>query len=160
MRASGCHCCHQGVVAGRTAAARRGLGAAPGGEELRAVDGLAPSDWHVVVTVAPELVSEAPVGSARWGPADAGNLQPVCLPICPPLADWVLVPARPKVLGSRARESRCPHPCLRLWASGSVKAEVFSGCCSPGKIPRFSSPKPSFQVHLGRTQETQVRVGA
>ena len=53
-----------------------GRGAAPGGGEQRAVDGLAPSGGHVLVPVAPEpeRLFEAPVGSARWGPADALNL--------------------------------------------------------------------------------------
>ncbi|CAN0497333.1 unnamed protein product [Rangifer tarandus platyrhynchus] len=124
VHASGCHRCHRGAAVGGTAAAGGG-GRVAGvcSWRRRAVcrGGLVPSGRHVAVPVAPEpdRPLEAPVGSARWGPADARNLQPTCLPICPP--------TRWSGAGSCATKGpgkTCPGvwvpsgPCLRLPALG------------------------------------------
>ena len=119
-------------------------GSAPGGGELRAEDGSVPSSRHVAVPVAPEPEPplEVPVGSARWGPADARNLQSTCLPICPPTRQSCAGSCEPKGPGKTCPGVWVPSgPCLQLPALGRGYGHGVLRCCSPGKNPR--PPHPS-----------------
>ncbi|XP_043312716.1 uncharacterized protein LOC122433820 [Cervus canadensis] len=133
---------------------RRGVGgasrgSAPGGGELRAEDGLDPSGRPVAVPVAlePERPLEAPVGSARWGPADARNLQPTCLPICPPTRRSGAGSCAPKGPGKTCPGVWVPSgPCLRLPALGRGYGRGVLRLLFSREESAPSPPQPSLQL--------------
>ena len=147
---------------------RRGVGSgsrgsAPGGGELRAEDGLVPKGRHAAVPVAPEPERplEAPVGSVRWGPADARNLQPTCLPICPPTRRSGAGSCAPKGPGKTCPGVWVPSgPGLRLPALGRGYGHGVLRLLFSREESAPSPPQPSLQVRLGRPGRLQVRGGA
>ncbi|XP_070319242.1 uncharacterized protein [Odocoileus virginianus] len=151
-------------LAGKVGCSGRGVGggsrgSAPGGGELRAEDGLVPSGRHVAVPVAPEPERplEAPVGSARWGPADARNLQPTCLPICPPTRRSVAGSCAPKGPGKTCPGVWVPSdPCLRLPALGRGYGRGVLRLLFSREESAPSPPQPSLQVRLGRPGRPQL----
>ncbi|XP_060981901.1 uncharacterized protein LOC133044536 isoform X3 [Dama dama] len=133
---------------------RRGVGggsrgSAPGGGELRAEDGLDPSGRPVAVPAAPEPERplEPPVGSARWGPADARNLQPTCLPICPPTRRSGAGSCAPKGPGKTRPGVWVPSgPCLRLPALGRGYGRGVLRLLFSREESAPSPPQPSLQL--------------
>ncbi|XP_065767015.1 uncharacterized protein [Muntiacus reevesi] len=117
------------------AAGFAGQGPTPGGGELRADDGLVPSSGRVAVWVGPEpeRAFQSPVGSARWGPADARNLQPACPLVCP----------RTRQSGAASRAQRSWEAVPRSFgALFSGRRLLFPEESAP------SPPQPSFQMGL------------
>ena len=148
---------------GGTAAAGVGggsRGSVPGGGELPAEDCLVPSGRHAAVPAAPEPERplEAPVRSARWGPADARNLQPTCLPICPPTRRSGEGSCAPKGPGKTCQGVWVPSgPCLRLPALGRGYGRGVLRLLFSREESAPSPPQPSLQGRLGRPGRPQVR---
>ena len=151
---------------GGTAAAGVGggsRGSAPGGGELPAEDCLVPSGRHVAVPAAPEPERplEAPVRFARLGPADARNLQPTCLPICPPTRWSGAGSCAPKGPGKTCPGVWVPSgPGLRLLALGRGYGHGVLRLLFSREESAPSPPQPSLQVRLGRPEGADCRSGA